>query len=95
MNRELEHMRELIREQNIELQKLISGSQGAESCMVPTQDNTIVIGKVRSSITSAHDRNTDEIVRGQEMIFFPVGTRMFILWYVQFRIIFYVGTQKE
>ena len=48
------------------MQNLILGSHVAESCMVSTQDNTIVIGKVRASTTSAHDRNTDKIVRGQE-----------------------------
>ena len=65
MAREFDQMKEMMQEQNKELRKLIIGSRGRENITVPTHNITTVISEVKSSITSAYDMMTEEVVRGQ------------------------------
>ena len=64
MARELDQMKEMMQEQNNKVRMLIIGSQGREHINVPTHDTTTVTSEVKSSITSAYNRMTKEVVRG-------------------------------
>ena len=64
--KEVEQIQRQLREHNLAFPNITLGTTSIENDTVPTHDITAVIRKVRSSITLAYDRLTEEIIRIQE-----------------------------